>query len=143
MKKLIPSAAAIAIRDDKILLVREGEQSGHMTGMCGLPGGRVNNDETEQTAAAREFHEETGLYAKTTDFREFENNYYKAEISRKDGSTMNFGWRVFKVLNFFGELKRSDAMAAEWFSLEEIERFESEGKLLPNVLSAIHAALKT
>jgi len=141
-KKIVPSVGIVAIKDDGILLVREGDKSGHITGMYGLPSGRVNDDESAQEAAAREFHEETGLNAKTVGFREFKNNYFNAEIPRKDGTITNFGWRVFKVNNFYGELKSSDETQPEWLGIERIEGLARENKLLPNVLNAINAALK-
>lgn len=143
MKKLIPTVAAIAIHGGKFLLVRHEEGAGHVTGTYGLPSGRVEGGESEFEAAVREFSEETGLTAKSEDFKEFPGNYYVADLNRKDGSTMHCGWGVFKVLKFEGEIKASSETTPVWLSLEEIKQLGKEEKLLPNVLDAIPAALKS
>ena len=139
MKKLIPTVAAIAVHGSKFLLVRHEEEAGHITGTYGLPSGRVEGGESELQAAVREFSEETGLTAKSEDFKEFPGNYYVADLNRKDGSTMHCGWRVFKVLKFEGEIKASSETTPVWLSLEEIKQLGKEEKLLPNILDAIRA----
>ena len=142
MKDLIPTVGVIAISDDKVLLVRHEEGAGHLTGVYGLPAGRVNDDESEQQAAAREFHEETGLNAKDIDFKEFKNNYYVADIPRKDGTIKRFGWRVFRVQNFYGELKASDETTPEWIEIKKLGKMEEEKKLLPNTFLVVNEVLK-
>jgi ADP-ribose pyrophosphatase YjhB (NUDIX family) len=143
MANLIPTIGIVATsHDGRILLIREGKKSGHITGMYGLVSGRVEEGETESDSAVREFHEETGLNANVSDLTEFENNYYIADIPRKDGTIAHFGWRVFKLQNFNGDLKETEETKPEWFELSRIELLEREGKLLPNVLNAIRAALK-
>ncbi|MDO8269761.1 MAG: NUDIX hydrolase [Candidatus Levybacteria bacterium] len=142
MLKTIPTVGVIAISESRVLLVRHEEGAGHITGVYGLPAGRINNDESEQQAAAREFHEETGLYAKDIDFKEFRNNYYIADIPRKDGTIKRFGWRVFKVQNFFGELLASDETTPEWIEIEKLDKLEKEKRLLPNTLLVVNEVLK-
>jgi 8-oxo-dGTP pyrophosphatase MutT (NUDIX family) len=139
--KIIPTVGVVAIADDKVLLVRHKEGAGHITGVYGLPSGRINDDESEQQAAAREFHEETGLYAKDIDFREFENNYFTADILRKDGTVKRYGWKVFKVKNFFGELRSSDETTPEWISLKDLNKIDAKKMLLPNTVKAVAGAL--
>jgi len=142
MNDLIPTVGVVAISDGRVLLVRHEDGAGHLTGVYGLPSGRINNDESEQQAAAREFHEETGLYAKDIDFTEFKKNYYIADIPRKDGTIKRFGWRVFKVKNFWGELQSSEETTPEWVALEKLSNLENENKLLPNTITAINNSLK-
>lgn len=142
MKKIIPSVGVVAISDRRVLLVRHEEGAGHITGVYGLPSGRINDDESEQQAASREFHEETGLNAKDIDFKEFENNYFIADILRKNGTVKCFGWRVFKVQNFFGTLKASSEVTPVWIDINELNKLDAEKKLLPNVINAVDAALK-
>lgn len=142
MKAVIATVGVVAISENKVLLVRHEEGAGHITGFFGLPAGRINNDESEQQAASREFHEETGLYAKDIDFKEFRNNYFIADIPRKDGTVKRFGWRVFKVENFFGELRPSSETTPEWVALEKLSNLENENKLLPNTITAINNSLK-
>lgn len=141
-EKLIPTVGVVAVRDNSILLVCHDAGGGHVTGTYGLPGGRVNDHETEQEAAAREFKEETGLIAETEDFYEFEENHIIADVPRKDGTKVRMGWRIFKIQNFLGELKASSETTPVWLALRQVEDLESKNKLAPNVLNAIKAALK-
>ncbi len=141
-KKIIPSVGVVAIRDDEVLLVKELEGSGHISGVFGLPSGRVNDDETEQEAAAREFHEETGLNAKVVDFREFKNNYFVADIPRKDGTIKTFGWRGFKVQNFYGQLSGNDETHPYWVDLDKLKTLDKKKLLLPNVIEIVNNALE-
>lgn len=142
MQDIIPTVGVVAISENKVLLVRHEEGAGHITGIYGLPAGRINDDESEQQAAAREFDEETGLSAEDIDFKEFSNNYYIADIPRKDGTIRRFGWRVFKVQNFYGELKSSDETTPEWIEISKVHNLDKDGKLLPNTMAAILEALK-
>ena len=142
MANIIPTVGIVAVRDGKILLVRHEEGGGHVVGTYGLPAGRLEEGEAEQEAAAREFEEETGLVSKIEDFKGFEDNYFIADVPRKDGSIVKMGWRVFKISNFTGQLKPSSDTTPIWFTHEQIEQFESDRILAPNVLNAINAALK-
>lgn len=117
--KITPSAAALVINDNKILLIREEEGSGHLTGVYGIPGGHVDEGETEIETAVRELKEETGLITKKEDCREFDGNYFTAEIPRKDGSVINFGWRVYYCKKFSGNLKSNSQTTPYWVDIEE------------------------
>lgn len=142
MQKTIPTVGVIAISENRVLLVRHEEGARHITGIYGLPSGRIDNDESEQQAAAREFHEETGLYAKDIDFKEFKNNYYVADIPRKDGTIKRFGWRVFRVQNFYGDLTSSDETTPEWIEISNLSKLEREKRLLPNTLLVVMEVMK-
>lgn len=136
----IPTVAALLIKDGKVLLVREEAGSGHITGMHGIPSGRVDERESEIDAAVREFGEETGLFAEKKDLSEFPNNYYEASIPRKDGTVKTFTWRVFKVSNFSGELKGGSETTPIWVDIEKLDELEKDGRLLPNTINAVKAA---
>lgn len=49
----------ILIEGDKILLIRRGKEP--FKGMWGVPGGRIEDDETAEQCLVREMKEETGL----------------------------------------------------------------------------------
>ena len=121
----------------RILLVREEEGSSHLTGMYGLPAGRVEPNEANTETAAREFTEETGLTADKKDFLEFPDNFFIADIPRKDGTIKTFHHTVFLVRKFTGEIKPGLDTTAGWYSYEDVEKLDSEVKLLSNVLKAI------
>lgn len=129
----IPTIGVVALQDNKVLLVRSGDASGHITGTYGLPSGRVDEGETEIKAAVREFSEETGLVANIGDLTEFKNNTFTAEIPRKDGTIKRMFWRVYFAKNFSGELVSTDETTPEWILIEELDNYN----LLPNVKNAI------
>ncbi len=140
--KLVPSAAALAVKDNQVLLVREEEASGHITGKYGLPGGHVDEGESEIVTATREFCEETGLTATEKDFEAFPGNYFEADIPRKDGSIVHFGWRVFHCKNFSGELRSSKQTTPQWIDFDEARKMQKEGKLHANTLEVLENYLK-
>ena len=41
------------------------------------------------------------------EFTEFENNFFTAEVPRKDGTKVKMRWKIFKVQDPAGELKAS------------------------------------
>lgn len=138
----VPSAAALAIKDNQILLVREEEASGHITGKYGLPGGHVDEGESEIATATREFCEETSLTATVEDFESFPGNYFEADMPRKDRSIVHFGWRVFHCKNFSGELKPSEQTTPEWIDFDEARKMQKEGKLEVNTLEVLENYLE-
>lgn len=139
----IPTVAAIITKNDRILLVTHGEKAGHITGIKGLPSGRVEEGETERETIIREIREETALEVNDDALSEFEGNYFEATILRKDGTEKTYGWRVFKVSEFAGEIEGNEETVPGWASLEEVERLDGERMLLPNVRTAIENSLKS
>ncbi|HVZ58643.1 MAG TPA: NUDIX domain-containing protein [Patescibacteria group bacterium] len=137
-----PTAAAVISRDNKVVLVTHGEKAGHITGIKGLPSGRVEKGETERQTVVREIGEETNLTVSPDDLAEFEGNYFQAKIPRKDGSVNLYGWRVFSVTSFSGEIAGNDETVPEWVPISQIASLDEEGKLLPNVRTAIENALR-
>ncbi|MBP6882050.1 MAG: NUDIX domain-containing protein [Candidatus Levybacteria bacterium] len=143
-EQVIPTVAAVIFCDGKVLLVTHGEGSGHVNGVMGLPSGHVEDGEGELVAAIREIQEETGLLVDKSSIHEFEGNYFIAKILRKDGVTRTYGWRVYKVEDFEGKINEgSEEVIPQWVSIQEITALDAEGKLLPNVSTAINNALKS
>ena len=98
----IPTVGVVAFNNNNVLLVRSGEESGHVTGSYGLPAGRIEQGEDEIAAAKRELQEETGLEAE--ELVEFDNNTFEADVPRSDGSKVRMFWRVFLAPKYTGEL---------------------------------------
>ena len=138
MNPTISTIGVAAFRDDKVLLVRSGDSSGHITGTYGLPSGRVDEGEKEIDAAAREFEEETGLVVNINDLSEFKNNTFTADIPRKDGTIKRMFWRVYRARNYSGKLKATDETVPEWVLIEQLDSYN----LLPNVKNTIMNCLK-
>ncbi len=138
LKPPIQCAGTIIFKDNQILLVEEGEGSGHVTGMYGFPVGRIDEGESVRQTAVRELEEETGLQAKDMELLEYPNNVYEADIPRKDGTTKRFSMTLFICKNFTGGLlEQGDNVRPLWVDMEELDKF----KLLPNVEEAIRDAL--
>lgn len=136
--EIVPTVAVLVIKNGRVLLVRHTEEAGHLTGVYGLPSGRIDKDESEKEAALRELSEETGLISSEGDLVEFPNNYYIAVIDRKGGEKVRFGWRVFLCTNWTGEIKESDETIPEWVEIDQME----DRNLLPNTRNATMAGLK-
>ena len=135
---IIPTAAVVAFDKNSVLLVKHGAAATHLTDRYGLPGGTLESQETDRDCALREFIEETGLNTAAEDLIEFPDNFYQAEIEKKDGSRHTYPWRVFLCKKFSGTLKTSQETKPEWTNISEIDNLN----LLPNVKSAITAAIK-
>ena len=60
MKTLLVSAVALIDRDGRILLAQRPEGKS-MAGLWEFPGGKIEPDETPETALVRELHEELGI----------------------------------------------------------------------------------
>jgi len=133
----IPTVGIVLIKANKILLVREGEKSGHITGMYNTPAGRIEKNETPLQAAIRELEEETGLQTKETDLFELPKKY-EADIPRKNGEVLHFYHTVFICKSFTGELKSSDDVQPEWVEIDHISNYN----LLPNVADMIDEGRK-
>lgn len=133
MKNIIPAVAILVFKDEYVLLVRHKEKAGHLTGVYGLPAGRIEKNESELKAAKRELEEETGIKTTLKDFIEFPNNIYTGAFKRKDGSTMLSSMRVFICKNFSGELRSTEEAEPELIEISKVGQYQ----LLPNVEEAI------
>ena len=126
------------IKGGKVLLVESGEESDHETGTFGLPSGIVEKGESEIETAARELAEETGLVSTSEALIEFPENFFIAEIKRKDGSKKTFTWKVFLCKNCAGRLRATRESTPKWVHIGKMD----ELNLLPNIKYATLSALK-
>lgn len=125
---VIPTVGILIIRDESVLLVKHGDGASHVTGVYGLPAGRLEEGETKKQAAVRELQEETGLIAADDSLEEFSIDIPYADIPRKDGTIKRFSIAMFLCRNFSGALLGSEEAIPEWIQIKDIEQY----KLLPN-----------
>lgn len=137
MNKTIPAIGVLVIHGGEVLLVKHKPKAEHLTGVYGLPAGRLEQSESLKTGASRELFEETGLVAKNEDLLHLPHVFY-AEIERKGGETVCFKWNVFVAKKFSGVLKESDEASPEWVEILQVSKLN----LLPNTESAIQKGLQ-
>ena len=127
MSDVTPTVGIVILDGNRVCMVRHGEAAQHLTGVHGIPGGRLNEDEELIDAAVREAYEETGLEINKEDFLQLPEVRY-ADISRKNGEILSVSWTVFVTNKFTGDLKGSDETIPEWIEIERI----GELTILPN-----------
>ncbi len=138
MDKIVPAVGILVFKDEDVLLVRHKEISGFLTGVYGLPSGRIEAGEREIDAAIRELEEETGLRSREEELIEYSNNFYRALLERKGGKVIDSTWRVFIAKQFHGELRESEETAPEWVRIADLGQYN----LIPNVHRAVQDGLK-
>jgi len=104
--QVIPTIGILIFRENfkEVLLVKNGQGSGHPTGIYGTPAGRIDQGETAVQAAVRELKEETGLEALEKDLVKLPYDFGVTEILRKKG-TIFCTWEVFICKKFTGEVR--------------------------------------
>lgn len=108
----IPAAGAV-IRDDagRLLLVQRGHEPNR--GLWSLPGGRVQNDETDESAVIREVRQETGLDVVV------DNELGSVNIP--GDQDIVYVVRDFRCTVVGGALRAGDdADAADWFTAAQL-----------------------
>ncbi|MDE2025469.1 MAG: NUDIX domain-containing protein [Patescibacteria group bacterium] len=129
----IPTAGVLLIKNGRVLLVKHKEAAGHLNGVYGIPGGRIEVGESVEQAGIRELHEETGLSVKLSDLRPYPNNAYTADIIRKNGERQRFTMTIFYCDTFSGELRAGPETNPVWVDMDKLYLYN----LLPNVEKAI------
>lgn len=137
MKQITPTVGVLIFKDTEVCLVKHGEAASHLTGVYGLPGGRLGSGERLIDAAAREAREETGLTIKIEDFLELPHIFH-ADIPRKGGEILSVSWTVFVTNTFTGTLIATDETAPEWVTIDEVSKLN----LLPNTETAMRQGLQ-
>ncbi len=135
--KRVSTVGAVAFRGSQVLLVKHGEAAHHLTGVYGLPGGRLNERENLLDAAAREFEEETGLVPEKKSMEQI-STIYEAEIPRKGGEVLRTSWNIFVIRSYSGDLRETDETSPEWVEVDKVSQLNT----LPNTQDAIREGLK-
>ncbi|MDO8497106.1 MAG: NUDIX hydrolase [bacterium] len=128
---LIQSVGVVVFNGNNILLVEHGKEATHLTGVYGLPSGKIEPGEEAIDAAVRELREETGLVTTSSDLIPLPK-VYRATIEQKDGVKV-FDWHVFVCKKYSGNLRETDETKPFWISVDELITLT----LLPNVQEAI------
>jgi len=146
MKEVAPvrrMARGIVLRDDDMLLVRQG-----LTGMWSIPGGGVEENETPSQAVIRELHEETGLVIRRATqalvaWERYGDDVYETHVFLCDGSQgadcmptkeesyleQTPEWRPISFA--IGEFTKGlPDRATEWY--------ESDGKVRERLMPVVH-----
>ncbi len=127
MQNITPTVGILILDGNKVCLVKHGEAAEHLTGVHGLPGGRLNGEEELIDAAVREAYEETGLEIDKADFIKLPRVLF-ADIPRKGGEILSVSWTIFATNKFKGVLQGSDETIPEWIEIERVR----ELTILPN-----------
>ena len=72
---MIVVAAAVVIRDGRVLLTRRAEGQ-HLAGMWEFPGGKLEEGESPETAVVRECREECGIDVEVSDILDVTHHRY-------------------------------------------------------------------
>jgi mutator protein MutT len=134
MNKVIKTVVVLVFRGESVLIVGQGEESDHIAGKYGLPGGRMEDAETGKESAARELKEEAGLLAEVEDIIELPDVEYFGDMARKDGGKISMSMKVFLCGKYQGEPKNTDEAEPIWVPINKL----SEYNLLPNVEDAVN-----
>ncbi len=110
-----PTTLCLLVRDDKILLAMK--KRGFGVGKWNGIGGKVQEGETIETAAARETEEEIGVVVDPVKMEKVGN----IEFYFKDKpDEWNQQMHIFLVKDWRGEPKESEEMAPKWYLHHEI-----------------------
>lgn len=129
----IPTAGILLIKNNTVLLVKHKEAAGHLNGVYGIPGGKIEPGETVAEAGVRELREETGLIVQLSNLHTYSNNSYTADIIRKNGDQQTFTMTIFYCDQFTGVLHAGPETNPVWVDVDKLYLYN----LLPNVEKAI------
>ena len=134
---IIPTVGVLIIQDNRVLLVKHGVGASHLTGVYGLPAGRINEGESEMQAAKRELEEETGLIAEA--LMKLPITLEPAAIKRKSGETQYFSWAVYLCKKYSGKIHLGTSETIpEWVDIKNLDQYQ----LLPNTKYVIEEGIK-
>ncbi len=112
-KSPIECVGVVCFRENEVLLIRRGQAP--RAGQWSIPGGRIQPDENEKTAALRELTEETSVQAELIEKIET----VITEIDEKTYHLHDYVARWIRAKPMAGD----DAVEACFVSLDDIETF--------------------
>lgn len=127
-----PTTLCLLIKDGKVLLAlkKRGFGAGKVNGI----GGKVQDGESIELAAARELQEEVGAIADPASFEKAGN----IKFHFKDKPEWDQHMHIFLVRDWGGEIGESEEMAPQWYRHDEIpfnSMWADDKHWLPAVLS--------
>lgn len=127
----MPCVGAVIIDGaGRLLLIQRGHDPGR--GLWSIPGGRVEDGETDAAALVREVREETGLQVTAGPL--------VGTVTRPGGSGTRFEIRDYAAVITGGTLAAGDDAAdVRWASPAELDRLEARSELSPGLLTALRS----
>ena len=130
MKKVL--TLCLVEKDDKVLLgmKKRGFGEGHFNGF----GGKVEERETIEGAAARELFEEAGITALSLD------KVGILEFSFESDMELQLEMHIFSTKDFLGTPQESDEMKPQWFNTDDVpydSMWTSDTKWFPLYLASL------
>ena len=115
----ILGVGGVLLRGAEVLLVKRGHEP--LKGQWSVPGGVVEVGETLQEAVAREMHEETGLDVEVGPMVEVVERIGRDETGRVEYHYVIVDYLC--VLRGGTLASASDADAAEWVGIDDLDRY--------------------
>jgi 8-oxo-dGTP diphosphatase len=126
VKRIHVAAAVIRGADNRILIARRGDTQ-HQGGLWEFPGGKVEADETVQTALARELHEELGIeVSQARPLIKVQHDYADKQVLLD----------VWEVSAFTGEPHGAEGQPLAWVKARELPGYEFPEANRPIVAAA-------
>ena len=126
MKRVHVAAAVIRGADNRILIARRGDTQ-HQGGLWEFPGGKVEADETVQTALARELREELGIeVSQARPLIKVQHDYADKQVLLD----------VWEVSAFTGEAHGVEGQPLAWVKARELPGYEFPEANRPIVTAA-------
>jgi 8-oxo-dGTP diphosphatase len=125
--KKFKSSHVVIMDGDKVLIVQRSLTDAWMPGHFGLPGGKSDNDETNQEALVRECMEEVNLHVSPDDL------VFLSKISNK----ANHGF--YYTTKFSGNISLNNEHSDfKWVNPKDLSKF----KVVPDLIEIVSAVLE-
>jgi len=113
MFHIIPVAAAIIVKDNRVLLARRAAYS-HLAGLWEFPGGKIETGENPVTCLQRELVEELQIKARAGEIARFDESFYEYGAKR----VLLYG---MTVRGFEGVITPLEHEGVRWMTAKELE----------------------